>query len=353
VRRIGLIVPHNPWNRPPPVGVHARMNRTVPGLLVVLLVLSACAASGGSPGSSAGTSGDPSPPASAQPSDSGGGGGDDVGHPTGADEPILVVSNEGGFMMIDMMAVQMPSFVLLGDGRVIVQGTQTLEFPGPALPALQERTLTEEGIQLVLAEFEDSGLFTGAEIELLGMQNMVADASTTVFTLNAGDLQSRVAVYGLGTWSEDMGMDPPPGVDQAELDAHELLNSLNNSLLALDMAVPADAWESEGWQPYEPDAFLLYVRDVTGEPIEGGPEQVREWPTDDDPATFGEVSENFGNGTRCGVADGELGEAWFTELSQSNQMTTWTTDGEDRWSVRARPLLPHEERVCPELFGAA
>ena len=328
------------------------MNRTAPGLLVVLFVLSACAASGGgSPGSSTGSSDAPSPSPTAAPSDSGGGG-EGTGHPTGADEPILVVSNEGGFMMIDMMAVQMPSFVLLGDGRVIVPGMQTLEFPGPALPALQERTLTEEGIQLVLAELEDTGLFTGGEIELMGMQNMVADASTTVFTLNAGDLESRVAVYGLGTWSSEFGMDPPPGVDQAELDAHEVLARLNESLMVLDMAVPADAWESEGWQPVEPDAFLLYIRDVTGEPIEGGAEQVREWPTDDDPATAGEVQENFGNGTRCVVADGDLGATWFTELSQSNQMTTWTTDGDDRWRVLARPLLPHEEHACPELFGA-
>ncbi len=96
------------------------------------------------------------------------------------------------------------------------------------------------------------------------------------------------------------------------------------------------------------------MRDVTGQPVEGGdlPEQVREWPTADDPATLGEEAANFGDGTRCVVADGDLGATWFTELSQANQMTTWTTDGEDRWSVRARPLLPHEERACPELAGA-
>ena len=329
------------------------MNRTLPSFLALLLLLSACAAQGG--GTTGSPSGDPPSVAPSSPAEPSGeaSDGDAIEHPTG-DEPILVVSSEGGFVMVDMLAVQLPSFVLLGDGRVIVQGMQTLEFPGPALPALQERTLTEEGIQTILGALEATNLFVGDEIELRGMENMVADASDTVFTLNAAGLESRVAVYGLGAWSPDMGMELPPGVDESELEAHELLLSLNDQLLALDTTLPGDAWETEGWKPYEPDAFLLYVRDVTGQPVEGGdlPEQVREWPTSDDPASTGEEAANFGDGTRCVVADGELGATWFEELSQATQMTMWSTDGEDRWSVRARPLLPHEERACPPLEGA-
>ncbi len=327
------------------------MNRTLPSLLVLLLV-SACAAQGGSGGSPS----DSSPP-SALPSPSVAGerasGGGPIEHPTG-DEPILVVSSEGGFVMVDMLAVQLPSFVLLGDGRVIVQGMQTLEFPGPALPVLQERTLTEDGIQMVLAALEDTNLFVGDDIELRGMENMVADASDTVFTLNAGGLESRVSVYGLGTWSPDMGMELPPGVDEAEFDAHELLMRLNDQLLTLDSTLPGEAWETEGWQPYRPDAFLLYIRDATGEPVDGGdlPEQVREWPTADAPGSLGEEASNFGDGTRCLVAEGDLAATWLEELSQATQITRWSTDGDDRWSVRARPLLPHEERTCPSHDGA-
>ena len=331
------------------------MKRTAPGPIVLLLVLTACAAqSGGSvspPGSSPPSSGPPA--ASAEPST---GASEDgaIEHPTG-DEPILVVSSEGGFVMVDMLAVQIPSFVLLGDGRVIVQGVQTLEFPGPALPVLQERTLTEEGIQMVLAALQGTNLFVGNDIELRGMENMVADASDTVFTLNAAGLESRVSIYGLGAWSPDMGMEPPPGVDQGELQAHELLMSLNDQLLTLETTLPGEAWETEGWQPYEPEAFRLFVRDMTGQPVEGGdlPEQVRDWPTDDDPAGVGEEAANFGDGTRCWVVEGELATTWFEELTQANQMTLWTTDGEDRWSVRPRPLLPHEDRSCPPLDGGA
>ena len=318
------------------------MKRTLPGVLAMLIGLTACAASGG------GSPGPSSPPAS----DGGdGGGGDNIEHPTGS-EPILVVDSAGGFVPVEFMATRLPAFVLLGDGRVIMQGAQTLEFPGPALPALIERTLTEEGIQRVLQGVEETNLFT-ADLELNGAQSVVADAANTVFILNAGGQEVTVSVYGLGALLPDM--EPPPGMPSGEIEAHRVLGQLNDGLMTIDSWLPAEAWESEGWQPYEPEAFRLYVRDATGEPVEGGdlPEQVREWPTEDDPAAFGEVEEFFGDGTRCGVVDGELGALWLAELNAANQMTLWTTDGEDRFRVSARPVLPHEEAACPELAGAA
>lgn len=314
------------------------MKRTLPGLIGLLILLSACTSSGGG---------------SSPPSTDGGdgAGGEGIEHPSGS-EAILVVDYAGGFVPVQFMATRVPVFVLLGDGRVIVQGAQTLEFPGPALPPLMERTLTEEGIQRVLQAVEETNLFS-ADLELNGAQGVVADAATTVFSLDAGGREVTVSVYGLGTLTPDM--EPPPGMPSGEIEAHRVLGQLNDGLTMIDGWLPADAWETEGWQPYEPGAFRLYVRDVTGEPVEGGdlPEQVREWPTDDDPAAFGAVEEFFGDGTRCGVADDELGALWLAELTAANQLTLWTTDGENRFSVMARPVLPHEDPACPDLTGAA
>jgi hypothetical protein len=318
------------------------MKRTLPGVFAMLIGLSACAASGGGP----------SPGASSPPSgNGGGGGGGDIEHPSGS-EAILVVDNVGGFVPVEFMATRLPAFVLLGDGRVIMHGAQTLEFPGPALPALIERTLTEEGIQEVLGAIEDTNLFT-SDLELNGAQAVVADAPNTEFTLNGGGREVTVSIYGLGTLLPDMP--PPPGMPSGEIEAHRILGQLNNALMTIDSWLPAEAWEAEGWQPYEPEAFRLYVRDVTGEPVEGSdlPEQVRGWPTDDDPKAFGEVEEFFGDGTRCGVVDGELGALWLAELNAANQITLWTTDGDDRFRVTARPVLPHEDPACPDLIGAA
>jgi len=319
------------------------MKRMLPSLFVVLLVITACAAPGGTPGGSSGESpGESSPPPS---------GGESIEHPTGS-EAILAIDSAGGMIPVQFMATIVPAFVLLGDGRLIMQGPQTLEFPGPALPALIERTLTEEGIQTVLGAVEETNLFT-TDLELRGAQNVVADAGDTLFIVNAGGQKVTVSIYGLGALLPEM--EPPPGITSGEIEAHRILGQLNDGLMTLDSWLPAEAWETEGWQPYEPEALRLYVRDVTGQPIEGGdlPEQVREWPTGDDPAAFGDEEAFFGDGSRCGVVDGELGVTWLEELNAANQMTLWTDDAERRSSIMNRPVLPHEDPACPELAGGA
>lgn len=315
------------------------MKRIALTFLVLGIFLAAC--SSGGPG----TSPDP------------GGSGDvgDAEHPTGSDEAILIIDFEGGFVPVQFHATATPAFVLLGDGRVIVQGMQTLEYPGPALAPLMERTLTEEGIQEVLRAIGDTSLFT-SDLDLRGAANMVADASDTVFILDGGGREVTVRVYGLGTLAPVQGQEMPPGISSAEVQAHGVLQQLYEQMLALDTWLPADAWEDEGWQPYEPEALRLYVRDVTGQPIEGGdlPEHVLAWPTDTDPATFGEEQVHFGDGTRCGVVEGDEAATWLEELSRANQLTLWapSADPDARFSVSPRPLLPHEEVACPELIGA-
>lgn len=315
------------------------------GSVLVSLLLAACSGSSGG-------SGTPEP--SRPPASGGGTDGltDGIEHPTG-NEPILIVDSVGGFVPVGFVATRLPTFVLLGDGRVIMQGAQTLQFPGPALPVLIERTLTEEGIQAVLKAVGDTNLFT-SNLELRGAQNVVADANDTVFIVNAGGQTVTVSVYGLGTLPPDM--DAPAGMTSGEIEAHRILGQLNEGLMMIDGWLPADAWEAEGWQPYEPEAFRLYVRETTGEPVEGGglPEQVREWTTADDPAAFGSEEPFFGDGTRCGVVDGDLGITWLEELSAATQLTRWTDEGgERRFSILPRPVLPHEDPACPELAGAA
>jgi len=325
------------------------MNRTFPGILVVLVpLLAACAAPAGSPaGSPSGAPGSSGSPPSAS---DGGGGQGEIEHPTGS-EPVLTVEEQGGFAMVEMLATRLPTFVMLGDGRVIMQGVQTLEFPGPALPPLLERTLTEDGIQQVLEAVEETSLFT-SDLRLDGAMNTIADATDTVFRLNAGGRQVEVSAYGLCCLDASMG--PPPGVSSSELEAYQTLRQLHDALMTIDTSVSAESWETDGWRPYRAEAFRLYVRDVTGQPVEGGdvPVEVRDWPTDDDPAAFGTEQAGFSDGTRCGVVEGEAAATWLAELEASKQNTLWTDDGERRFSVQARPLLPGEERTCPELFGA-
>jgi len=319
------------------------MRRTVPGFFVVLLVLAlaACAASGGSPPGSGEPSAEESPGASFSPPPPSAGSGGDIDHPTGS-EAVIAITQTGGMLPVHMQATMPPAFVLSGDGRVVVQGMQTLEFPGPMLPPLQQRQLTEEGVQTILASLEETGLFTG-DLQLRGMQSMFTDSSDTVFTVNAGGRTSEVSVYAIGQLLPDMP--PPPGVDEAELEAYAVLSTLHDRLLTLDAWMPADAWATESWVSYEPEAMRLYVRDVTDQPAEDLQGQEREWPTDDDPATFGEELPAFGDGTRCAAVEGEDAALWLTELSNANENTIWTS-GDRRYAIDARPLMPHEPVTC-------
>lgn len=256
-----------------------------------------------------------------------------------------MVSLSGGLIPVQFLATSMPTFVMLGDGRVITQGAVPAIYPGPALPPLLVRTLTADGVQAVLEAVEETGLFT-SDINLTGGMNMCADCSTTTFTLDADGRHVTVSVYALGMI--DPGMAPPQGMSSAEVEAHRVLGPLQNALMTIDTSLPADRWEAGGWQAFEPEAFRLYVRDSSGDaPDPSLPEQVRDWPTDNDPATIGDVVELFGDGSRCFTVSGEEAATWLEELGASTQITRWTTDGQDRYSLLVRPLLPFEDVACP------
>lgn len=304
--------------------------RIVLSASVIALLLAACADVGGSP----------APSGSPVDRDDGSG----VPHPDG-NEVVLTVSDEGGFVPVDWTVRSMPAFVLLGDGRVIVQGPQLLIFPGPILPNLQVRTLTDDGMQTLLEEIGETGLFA-SDLDLRGAMNMIADAPDTVFTLNADDRQVTLRIYALGMVEPGMEV---PGMGAAELTAHRTLSQLRDNLLMLDTALPADAWADE-WHSFEPEAFRLWVRDASGEPPnpDVGALPVLDWPTDADPAAFGEEDPLLGDGTRCGVVEGAEAEAWLEALSQATELSRLRSADDGLWAVIARPLLPHEERACPE-----
>ena len=303
-------------------------------MLLASLMLAACGGAGGSPDGSG----------------SGDGAGDTIEHPVG-DALVFSIESAGGFVPPEFLAAQVPSAVILGDGRVITMGAQTLIYPGPALPPLQVRRLTEDGLQAVLAEIVDTNLFAN-DVELRGAQNFVADAPDTVFTLHAGDREVTVTVYALGFLDSNAQM---PGMTQAEIQAHQVLQRMNDRLTQLDAWLPASAWADAAWQAFEPDALRLYVRDATADPPEAGgiPQQARAWPLPGDPAAFGEPQPFFGNGTRCGVVTDADAATWLTELQAANQLSRWSTDGDLLYAVTPRPLLPYEETACPEIAGGA
>ena len=108
------------------------MRRLIPVAATAALVILGCGES------SSGTSG-PSPPSGAP------------------DEVVVRVVTDGGFAAESREPARLPEVSVFGDGRVITQGPTTLEYPGPALPNLQEFRLTRDGVAAIVDEARAEG----------------------------------------------------------------------------------------------------------------------------------------------------------------------------------------------------
>jgi len=261
-----------------------------------------------------------------------------IEHPIG-EAVILRISYSGGFVGPGFDLLNHPTFSLLGDGRVIVPGAHDLIFPGPALPVMNVRRLTESGIQAILAELAASGLFV-EDLDLRGAANCVADASDVIFAFHADQRDVTVTVYGLGILDAGSSCN---GVSADELAMHVTLNRLTARLSDLDSWLPAGSW-SEEWQTFRPRAMRLIVRNADADEPDGSgiPSSLVAWPASSDPATFGAET---GFGLRCGVVAGAEADEWYDLLGAANQLTRFTRD-DHRYVVSVRFLLPDEPPEC-------
>ncbi|TME30778.1 MAG: hypothetical protein E6I62_08330 [Chloroflexi bacterium] len=296
--------------RPP---AHARAAATV----LLAMLLAACAGGGATPSG-------------------------DIAHPAGG-ALVLRMATAGGFIEPQTGFSQVPSVSVFGDGRVIVPGAVDLIYPGPALPPLLVRRLSEPGLQAVLHDVLATGLFATSR-DFNGAGIGIADAGTTTFSLHADGRDVTVSVYALGT--VDLS-NPPPGVSQDELAAHRALTRLSGRLSSLDSWLPAGSWMDAAWQPFAPEAVRLLVRtaDADAPDQSGIANQLVPWPTADDPATFGDVAAQP-EGARCGVVTAADAATWLRALMRANQLTRFTAAAH-RYQVTPRPLLPDEPRSCP------
>lgn len=169
-------------------------------LTVPALALLVAACSGGSGGVSPSPSGSPSdaPSPSADASQ--------IEHPTGPTDIVLRYDEGGGFVMAGFAATMLPPFTLYGDGTIVFRDP-TLEPPpmdgsigifNPMRTARLTEAQVQDLLQLALA---DSGL-AAARPEY--RYDMVADAGTAIFTVEAGGLSKTVSVYALGMEGPDV-----------------------------------------------------------------------------------------------------------------------------------------------------
>jgi hypothetical protein len=253
-----------------------------------------------------------------------------IGHTSGSDQLILGVADTGGFVAPSTLLTRLPAFSLYGDGTEIEAGAETEIYPGPALPPILARDVSEDGIQTILQAAIEAGLDHDARYVDLGSVG-IADTTTTVFTLTVDGVTHRTAVYALS-----MLPDQPAGMPDAEWRARQALSELVSRLATLDTWLPADAVGTA--EPYRGDRAQILVSDYR--PDDQLTEPSVAWPLDTGLASTGDAA-GVDPETRCAVVDGQDWTSLEHEAERANDLTPWVDD-EIRYAIVFRPLLPDE-----------
>ncbi len=250
--------------------------------------------------------------------------------PTGSDEVVLRVAGGGGLVMPEFNLTNLPEFTLYGDGTVVTEGIQVATFPGPALPPLVSLRLTPEGIERLVADALAHGL--DAPLDDYGFPG-VADAETTVFTLNAGGEEHRAAVYALGIRAEG----PAADMSEAQVAARDRLFVLRD--LLTDTAGYPAGHVAEAEQAYRADRLMVAARPGY-QPDPSLEQEPVEWPLGDLTAAGAEMPPPFEE-FRCFEVSGQDLTTLRQTAERATALTPWTSGGA-QWRIVFRPLLPDD-----------
>lgn len=238
------------------------------------------------------------------------------------DGAVLQITTGGGFVPAEIQFATLPQFTLYADGRVVVPGPTTLEYPGRALPNLLTGSVGADEVRDAVEAARTAGV--GKSLDL--GRPPVADAPTTTFVLVDGEGTHRTEAYAL-----DIDVDGP-GLSAAQQDARRRLR---------DLVAETGRLGNAAAEPYRATAVSVLVRpqaevDRTGLPGEPAPAEV-EWPLADLAAGG---HEQFGG--RCLGFTGDDAERVLAAAADARADARWRSGG-TLWWLAFRPELPGTE----------
>ena len=318
--------PTSGTRRPAGMSHHPRRMALLSLTTLVSLLLAACGsgATATAPPSGA-PSGEPSPASSVEPSPTSAGA---IDHATGATDILLRYEEGGGFVMPAFTAAAVPHFTLYGDGTVIFRNPM-LEGPPPdgnifKMNPLRTATLSEEQIQeLLLLALGEGGL---AAARPNYTNDMVADASTAIFTIEAGGIKKTVNVYALGLEIE--------GQADADGPARAAFKKLADRLADFDQGgtLPTEV--------YEPAMYRAVLFEAPGVVDPG----VRAWPWPElTPADFAPDADPNGlQFPHRAMTPAEIDLLEVTDYQGGLQNVVLNGPDGKEYTLSVRPLLPGE-----------
>ncbi|TDT16993.1 hypothetical protein BDK89_2594 [Ilumatobacter fluminis] len=229
-------------------------------------------------------------------------------HPTGADEVVVSIAYEGGFMTMEATFAQLPSLLVTGDAREFSLGPQIEIYPGPLLPNVQLADIGEAGIQELLALADEHGLLQDREYDA---DTNVADASDTVVTISANGETYVHRAYALG-------LGGGPGMTEETGDRAELQAFVDAAMMTLGTS------ETEA---FEAETYLVRsfpIDDVSGYEIEP---TIVEWSVD---------GVDLAAASDCVEIPADQVADLFVD---ANQLTFFEQDG-TTYQLAVKPQLP-------------
>ena len=276
-------------------------------LLAIAAIAVACVGSAGAAGSTP-------PPRSVDP-----------------DRVILRVSWDGGFVTPDMLLGRLPVVVVYADGRVITGGPVPAIYPGPFMPNLQERTLSEAGLERLIELAREKDLLKDVHYDFPG----IADATDTVLEIDLDGKSYRVSAYALAEAGIE-GEIAPAEIEPAEVEGRAALRGFIDAL----MTIPESDYVDQP-HAYAFEALRLYVKpaEIVEDSEFPGEQPPIAWPLDD-LATAGTAIDNP-SVDRCLVVEGDDLATVLPLLHGANQLSVFKSETEV-YSLTPRPLYPGE-----------
>lgn len=255
----------------------------------------------------------------------------EIDHPTGADELVVRVATGGGPAGPSTRPAEVPELSVYGDGRAIVIGPTTLEFPGAALPNLQQGRLGDDALEELVRSAFTAGLLDDDPPDY--GEPAITDQATTVVTVHAGDVERTVSVYGLRSEEEGSGLTP---------EQRAARERLRDFLDVVDADVATEFYEAE--------AVAVLVRPYRADeaPDPSLAAEPRQWPLGD-LADAGEPYAGLED-TRCLAVDGADAQTVLDAAADSREGDPWRA-GDADYALVFRPLLP-DETGCADLEAA-
>lgn len=233
---------------------------------------------------------------------------------TGADDVVIKVGYEGGFVPAASLFAATPLGLITGDGLALTTGPTTMQFPGQLLPNLRQQSITPTGIEQLLAEADGLGLLADVEYQ---QPDNIADAPTTVVTITVAGTTYDHAAYAL-----DLGPETDP--------ARQALSEFVAMMTDLAGTVGDELGQDE---PYVAAAYLIQAEavDLATMTFDVEPTVV-DWPADA-PVELSAAGE-------CVEVPAEFGDAVFSDATQ----LTFFAEADVTYRVAVVPAFPG--RTC-------